>query len=159
MLGELKQCFMEVTSLPIHVWNIYIENKFDLFSFRQGLWRQSGREDRHPWGRAISGQIDPITTQQPRCSFITIIITMHDTCCLFSFVQLAQLLPMEENFLLLFRFDNPLDSSVEFMKVYLSFQMYWSVPEILLDFLFYRFGESTTPTAAVSRLYYLHSLL
>ena len=31
--------------------------------------------------------------------------------------QLAQLLPMEENFLLLFRFDNPLDSSVEFMKV------------------------------------------
>ncbi len=33
------------------------------------------------------------------------------------FVQLAQLLPMEENFLLLFRFDNPLESSVEFMKV------------------------------------------
>lgn len=33
------------------------------------------------------------------------------------FAQLAQLLPMEENFLLLFRFDNPLDSSVEFMKV------------------------------------------
>lgn len=33
------------------------------------------------------------------------------------FFQLAQLLPMEENFLLLFRFDNPLDSSVEFMKV------------------------------------------
>jgi len=32
-------------------------------------------------------------------------------------LQLAQLLPMEENFLLLFRFDNPLDSSVEFMKV------------------------------------------
>lgn len=31
--------------------------------------------------------------------------------------QLAQLLPMEENFLLLFRFDNPLESSVEFMKV------------------------------------------
>ncbi|TRY61319.1 hypothetical protein TCAL_11157 [Tigriopus californicus] len=31
--------------------------------------------------------------------------------------ELAQLLPMEENFLLLFRFDNPLDSSVEFMKV------------------------------------------
>jgi Ca2+-binding EF-hand superfamily protein len=31
--------------------------------------------------------------------------------------QLAQLLPMEQNFLLLFRFDNPLDSSVEFMKV------------------------------------------
>ena len=33
------------------------------------------------------------------------------------FFQLAQLLPMEENFLLLFRFDNPLESSVEFMKV------------------------------------------
>lgn len=32
-------------------------------------------------------------------------------------LQLAQLLPMEENFLLLFRFDNPLESSVEFMKV------------------------------------------
>lgn len=33
------------------------------------------------------------------------------------YLQLAQLLPMEENFLLLFRFDNPLESSVEFMKV------------------------------------------
>ena len=33
------------------------------------------------------------------------------------FQQLAQLLPMEENFLLLFRLDNPLESSVEFMKV------------------------------------------
>ncbi|XP_062535349.1 calbindin-32-like, partial [Armigeres subalbatus] len=31
---------------------------------------------------------------------------------------LAQLLPMEENFLLLFRFDNPLESSVEFMKIW-----------------------------------------
>ncbi|XP_054280137.1 chaoptin-like [Macrosteles quadrilineatus] len=30
--------------------------------------------------------------------------------------ELAQLLPMEENFLLLFRFDNPLEASVEFMK-------------------------------------------
>ena len=35
----------------------------------------------------------------------------------FEHFQLAQLLPMEENFLLLFRFDNPLESSVEFMKV------------------------------------------
>lgn len=35
--------------------------------------------------------------------------------------ELAQLLPMEENFLLLFRFDNPLESSVEFMKVSLTF--------------------------------------
>ena len=32
--------------------------------------------------------------------------------------EMAQLLPMEENFLLLFRFDHPLDSSVEFMKVW-----------------------------------------
>ncbi|ETN62960.1 calbindin-32 [Anopheles darlingi] len=32
--------------------------------------------------------------------------------------DLAQLLPMEENFLLLFRFDNPLESSVEFMKIW-----------------------------------------
>ncbi|CAG0912211.1 unnamed protein product [Notodromas monacha] len=32
--------------------------------------------------------------------------------------ELAQLLPMEQNFLLLFRFDNPLDSSVEFMKIW-----------------------------------------
>ncbi|RWS30429.1 calbindin-32-like protein [Leptotrombidium deliense] len=33
--------------------------------------------------------------------------------------ELAQLLPLEESFLLLFRFDNPLDSSVEFMKNFL----------------------------------------
>jgi Ca2+-binding EF-hand superfamily protein len=31
---------------------------------------------------------------------------------------LAQLLSIEENFLLLFRFDNPLESSVEFMKIW-----------------------------------------
>ncbi|KAK7474020.1 hypothetical protein BaRGS_00034730, partial [Batillaria attramentaria] len=30
--------------------------------------------------------------------------------------ELAQILPMEENFLLLFRRENPLESSVEFMK-------------------------------------------
>jgi len=36
-------------------------------------------------------------------------------------IQLAQLLPMEENFLLLFRFDNPLDSSVEFMKLWYQY--------------------------------------
>jgi len=35
--------------------------------------------------------------------------------------ELAQLLPMEENFLLLFRFDNPLDSSVEFMKLWYQY--------------------------------------
>lgn len=32
--------------------------------------------------------------------------------------ELAQILPMEENFLLLFRRENPLESSVEFMKVW-----------------------------------------
>ncbi|RZF32809.1 hypothetical protein LSTR_LSTR011455 [Laodelphax striatellus] len=37
--------------------------------------------------------------------------------------ELAQLLPMEENFLLLFRFDNPLESSVEFMKVKYHFDI------------------------------------
>nr|XP_053654300.1 calbindin-32-like [Cherax quadricarinatus] len=35
--------------------------------------------------------------------------------------ELAQLLPMEENFLLLFRFDNPLESSVEFMKIWKAY--------------------------------------
>jgi len=35
--------------------------------------------------------------------------------------ELAQLLPMEENFLLLFRFDNPLESSVEFMKLWYQY--------------------------------------
>lgn len=33
---------------------------------------------------------------------------------------MAQLLPIEENFFLLFRIDNPLESSVEFMKVDLN---------------------------------------
>ncbi|XP_066900895.1 calbindin-32 isoform X1 [Halyomorpha halys] len=37
--------------------------------------------------------------------------------------ELAQLLPMEENFLLLFRFDNPLESSVEFMKIWREYDM------------------------------------
>ncbi|XP_015792856.1 calbindin-32 [Tetranychus urticae] len=32
--------------------------------------------------------------------------------------ELAQLLPLEESFLLLFRFDNPLESSVDFMKIW-----------------------------------------
>ncbi|XP_060603476.1 calbindin-32-like isoform X1 [Ruditapes philippinarum] len=32
--------------------------------------------------------------------------------------ELAQILPMEQNFLLLFRRDHPLDSSVEFMKIW-----------------------------------------
>lgn len=37
--------------------------------------------------------------------------------------ELAQLLPLEESFLLLFRFDNPLDSSVEFMKIWREYDM------------------------------------
>ncbi|KAL5273062.1 CALB1 family protein [Megaselia abdita] len=37
--------------------------------------------------------------------------------------ELAQLLPMEENFLLLFRFDNPLESSVEFMKIWREYDV------------------------------------
>ncbi|KPM03550.1 hypothetical protein QR98_0019830 [Sarcoptes scabiei] len=32
--------------------------------------------------------------------------------------EMAQLLPLDESFLLLFRFDNPLESSVEFMKIW-----------------------------------------
>ena len=69
---------------------------------------------------------------------------------------------MEENFLLLFRFDNPLDSSVEFMKVS---RMSREGPaaaaaEISKDKLvcllliaipgFNRFGANTTPTAAAT---------
>ena len=42
-------------------------------------------------------------------------------------MQLAQILPMEETFLLLFRFDNPLDSSVEFMKVSEKYNTGWSI--------------------------------
>ncbi|XP_014663619.1 PREDICTED: calbindin-32-like [Priapulus caudatus] len=37
--------------------------------------------------------------------------------------ELAQMLPMEENFLLLFRVDNPLDSSVEFMKIWKQYDL------------------------------------
>jgi len=37
--------------------------------------------------------------------------------------EMAQLLPMEENFLLLFRFDNPLESSVEFMKLWYQYDL------------------------------------
>ena len=35
--------------------------------------------------------------------------------------QMAAILPTDENFLLLFRRDNPLDSSVEFMRVWREF--------------------------------------
>ncbi|GBN50198.1 Calbindin-32, partial [Araneus ventricosus] len=56
--------------------------------------------------------------------------------------ELAQLLPLEESFLLLFRFDNPLESSVEFMKIWREYdsdgsgfieadelKWYWEVPQ------------------------------
>lgn len=39
--------------------------------------------------------------------------------------QLAQILPTEETFLLLFRRDNPLESSVEFMKVMYFSTLLW----------------------------------
>ena len=42
---------------------------------------------------------------------------------------------MEENFLLLFRFDNPLDSSVEFMKVIHSFSLLRHTQHALLGIL------------------------
>ncbi|OQV11846.1 Calbindin-32 [Hypsibius exemplaris] len=35
--------------------------------------------------------------------------------------ELAQLLPLDENFFLLFRFNNPLESSVEFMRIWKQF--------------------------------------
>ncbi len=40
---------------------------------------------------------------------------------IYIFIQLAEILPTEENFLLLFRKDNPLESSVDFMKVWKQF--------------------------------------
>ena len=46
-------------------------------------------------------------------SFINHVIDKQYACS----VQLAVILPTEENFLLLFHRDNPLESSVEFMKV------------------------------------------
>lgn len=42
---------------------------------------------------------------------------------------------MEENFLLLFRFDNPLDSSVEFMKVLFILNLLVQMCVLLLLFL------------------------
>ena len=41
--------------------------------------------------------------------------------CAYVFAQLAEMLPTDENFLLLFRRDNTLDSSVEFMRVWREF--------------------------------------
>ncbi|KAE8748437.1 hypothetical protein FOCC_FOCC004869 [Frankliniella occidentalis] len=56
--------------------------------------------------------------------------------------ELAQLLPMEENFLLLFRFDNPLDSSVEFMKIWREYDTdgsgYIEADELKFDWKFVR---------------------
>lgn len=61
------------------------------------LWWQPRRQDRHQRGSTFAtNKLNNFNDNR---------------------MQLAQLLPMEENFLLLFRFDNPLDSSVEFMKV------------------------------------------
>ncbi|KAG1656971.1 Calbindin-32 [Nymphon striatum] len=45
----------------------------------------------------------------------------HDNHIDHNMKELAQILPTEENFLLLFRFDNPLDSSVEFMKIWRAY--------------------------------------
>lgn len=55
--------------------------------------------------------------------------------------ELAQLLPMEENFLLLFRFDNPLESSVEFMKIWREYDSdnsgYIEADELKVNFPFH----------------------
>ncbi|XP_055357991.1 calbindin-32-like isoform X2 [Paramacrobiotus metropolitanus] len=40
--------------------------------------------------------------------------------------ELAQLLPLDENFFLLFRFNNPLESSVEFMRIWKQFDKDYS---------------------------------
>lgn len=53
---------------------------------------------------------------------------------------------MEENFLLLFRFDNPLESSVEFMKV--TVKLFAS--SSLIMFLFIRFGGNMILTVAAT---------
>ena len=104
----------------------------------RGLRRQPGRQDRHQRGETDLHKIwfessfplkmaffkvhHKTRLQSSTCLFLDLLIwwicfqSDHE-CPLFSYFQLAQLLPMEETFLLLFRFDNPLDSSVEFMKV------------------------------------------
>ncbi len=58
-----------------------------------------------------------IRIETPRCTtdFLTFLI------CRFV-LQLAQILPTDENFLLLFRRENPLESSVEFMRVSVCLQ-------------------------------------
>jgi hypothetical protein len=62
--------------------------------------------------RAASGNVFFMRLAQ---IFLSLDLILIECSCFL--LQLAQLLPMEENFLLLFRFDNPLESSVEFMKV------------------------------------------
>ncbi len=42
---------------------------------------------------------------------------------LFKVNEMAEILPMEENFLLIFRRDNPLESSVDFMRVWKEFDV------------------------------------
>ena len=60
--------------------------------------------------------------------------------------ELAQLLPMEENFLLLFRFDNPLESSVEFMKIWREYDSdnsgYIEADELKVNQNFHSFTSS-----------------
>ena len=56
------------------------------------------------------------------------------------FAQLAEMLPTDENFLLLFRRDNTLDSSVEFMRVWREFDKdrsgYIEADELKVNFTF-----------------------
>lgn len=66
-------------------------------------------------------QISNITrSAKLRLKFPLVVVFISSYCqlfCAFNIFQLAQILPMEENFLLLFRHEHPLESSVEFMKV------------------------------------------
>jgi hypothetical protein len=72
--------------------------------------------------------------------------------------ELAQLLPMEENFLLLFRFDNPLESSVEFMKIWREYDSdnsgYIEADELKVSKDVY---DLLTTRLSCSYLLYLHS--
>jgi len=100
MLVELKECFLEA----------YDDNQDGRIDIRE-VRPQSTRSSTGSSANAPTSHIFPLMS--PTCANINEARTEKSHC---SF-QLAQLLPMEENFLLLFRFDNPLDSSVEFMKV------------------------------------------
>ena len=110
MLAELKECFLEAYDdnqdgkIDIReVIQIYI--KFDLRAPSLSKWLSS----------KCTIKLD--CNHQPACFLIFWYDGFAFNQTILSYFQLAQLLPMEETFLLLFRFDNPLDSSVEFMKV------------------------------------------